>query len=173
MILFLCNCIFLSIFLVRLVWNSYPLGLMPGQDTTTFASEVPVSVIICCAIASSGCMVNILKRVPPPSWLTIQLFSHVLYIGLSSFLYNTRIIFSNVMSTNSTSQICYGCVLAQAVSRRLPTTAAWAQSEVISYGICGVSSGTRTGSLPALQFPLPIILSSGPHSLTILLSDCI
>jgi hypothetical protein len=56
----------------------------------------------------------------------------------------------------------FGRVIAQAVSRWLPTAAARVRFQVRSYGICGGQSGTGAGFLRALRFPLPI-----PHS-----TDC-
>jgi hypothetical protein len=48
-----------------------------------------------------------------------------------------------------------GCAIAQAVSRRLPTSAAWVRAQVGSCGICGGQSGTGAGFLRVLWFPLP------------------
>jgi hypothetical protein len=60
-------------------------------------------------------------------------------------------------------------VIAQAVSRRLPTTAARVPAQVRSCGICGGQSGTRAALLRVLRFPLPIIITStAPHSSSII-----
>jgi hypothetical protein len=48
--------------------------------------------------------------------------------------------------------------VVQAVSRRLPTTAARVQAQVRSCGICGGQSGAGAGFLLLLRFPLPILI---------------
>jgi hypothetical protein len=48
--------------------------------------------------------------------------------------------------------------LAQAVSSRLPTTAARVRARVSSCGICGGQKGTGPSFLRVLQFPLPILI---------------
>jgi hypothetical protein len=59
----------------------------------------------------------------------------------------------------------YGRAIAQAVSRWLPTVAAWVRTRVWSSGICGGQSGTGAVFLQVLQFPLPIcILPNSPSS---------
>jgi hypothetical protein len=58
-----------------------------------------------------------------------------------------------------------GRVIAQAVSRRLPTAAARVRSHVKSCGICGGQSGTGAGFLRVLRFPLPFLIPpTAPHS---------
>jgi hypothetical protein len=55
--------------------------------------------------------------------------------------------------------------IAQAVSLRLPTTAARVRAQVRSCGVCGGQSGIGTGFLRVLRFPLPIpIPPTAPHS---------
>jgi hypothetical protein len=55
--------------------------------------------------------------------------------------------------------------MAQAVSRRLPTAAAWVRAQVRLCGICGGQSGTGAGFLRVLRFPLPILIpSTAPHT---------
>jgi hypothetical protein len=55
--------------------------------------------------------------------------------------------------------------IAQAVSRRLPTSAARVPAQVRSCGICGGQSGTGAHFLRVLRFPLPILIPpTAPHS---------
>jgi hypothetical protein len=51
-----------------------------------------------------------------------------------------------------------GRTKAQAVSRWLPTAAAWVRARVWSSGICGGPSGAGEGFLRVLRFPLPIFI---------------
>jgi hypothetical protein len=51
-----------------------------------------------------------------------------------------------------------GHTIAQAVSRRLPTSAARVGAQVRSPGIFGGQSGTGTGFLRVLLFLLPILI---------------
>jgi hypothetical protein len=63
----------------------------------------------------------------------------------------------------------HGRATAQAVSRRLPTTAARVPAQVKSCGICGGHSGTGAGFLRVLRFPLTILLPLiAPHSSSII-----
>jgi hypothetical protein len=58
-----------------------------------------------------------------------------------------------------------GRVIAQAVSRRLPTAAARVRAHVRSCGICGGQTGTGAGVLRVPRFPLPILIPpTVPHS---------
>jgi hypothetical protein len=62
------------------------------------------------------------------------------------------------------SKTCYVArPVAQAVSRWLPTAAAWVRVRA-AYGGCGGQSGTGTGFLRVLRFPLPIIPPVSPSS---------
>jgi hypothetical protein len=64
-----------------------------------------------------------------------------------------------------------GRVIAQAVSRRLPTAAARVRAEVRSGGIYGGQSGIGAGSLRVLRFPLTILIPpTASHSHNHLLS---
>jgi hypothetical protein len=51
-----------------------------------------------------------------------------------------------------------GRAIAQAVSRWLPTAAAWVRARVSSSGICVGESGAGAGFLRVLRFPLPIFI---------------
>jgi hypothetical protein len=58
-----------------------------------------------------------------------------------------------------------GHVIAQAVSRRLPTAAARVPTHVRSRGIFGGHCGTGAGFLRVLRFPLPILIPpTVPHT---------
>jgi hypothetical protein len=61
-----------------------------------------------------------------------------------------------------TLSTCLGCAVAQVVSRWLHTVAA----RVRPCGIYGGQSGTGAGFFLVLQFPLPIIPPTAPHSLS-------
>jgi hypothetical protein len=54
-----------------------------------------------------------------------------------------------------------GCAIAQAVSRWLPTVAAWVHVRA-ACGVCGGQSGTGAGFLQVFWFPLPIIPPISP-----------
>jgi hypothetical protein len=57
-----------------------------------------------------------------------------------------------------------GLAIAQAVSRRLPSPAAWVRAQVRSRGICG-QSGAGVGFLRVLLFPLAIFIPpAAPYS---------
>jgi hypothetical protein len=59
----------------------------------------------------------------------------------------------------------HGYAIAQAVSRRLPTSAARVRVHVKSYGICGGQSGAGAGFIWVFRFPLPIFIPpTAPHS---------
>jgi hypothetical protein len=63
----------------------------------------------------------------------------------------------------------YGRAIAQAVSRRLPTTSARVRAQVKLCGICSGQSGTGAGFLRVLRFPLPnFIPPTAPHSSSII-----
>jgi hypothetical protein len=63
------------------------------------------------------------------------------------------------------SQSALGSAIAQVVSRRLPTAAARVRCQVRLCGICGEQSGTGTGFLRVLRFPLQILIPpTAPHS---------
>jgi hypothetical protein len=60
-----------------------------------------------------------------------------------------------------------GRAIVQVVSRRLPTAAAWVQSQVRLCGICGGQSGTGVGFFRVLRFLLLILIApTAPHSLS-------
>jgi hypothetical protein len=66
----------------------------------------------------------------------------------------------------------FGRAIAQAVSNRLPTTAALVRAHVKSCGICGGKCGTRADFLRVLRFPLPILISqAAPHSSSYIIRD--
>jgi hypothetical protein len=56
-----------------------------------------------------------------------------------------------------------GRVVAQAVSRRIPTAAARVHVRA-AYEVCGGQSGTGPGILRVFRFPLPIISPISPSS---------
>jgi hypothetical protein len=51
-----------------------------------------------------------------------------------------------------------GRAIAHAISRRLPTAAAWVRPQVRSCGIRGGRSGIGAGFLRVLRFPLPVLI---------------
>jgi hypothetical protein len=51
-----------------------------------------------------------------------------------------------------------GRAIAQAVSRQLPTAAAWVRARFKSRGICDGHSGTGAGFLLVLRVPLPNLI---------------
>jgi hypothetical protein len=67
-----------------------------------------------------------------------------------------------------------GRTIAQAVSRRLPTAAAWVRAQVRSCGICGGQSGIGADFLRELRVPLtiPFIPPTAPHSSFIIWDWC-
>jgi hypothetical protein len=59
----------------------------------------------------------------------------------------------------------FGRAIAEAVGRRLPTSVARVRGWVKSRGICDGRSGTGSGFLRVLRFPLPILIPpTAPHS---------
>jgi hypothetical protein len=61
-----------------------------------------------------------------------------------------------------------GSSIAQAVCRRLPTSAARVRDQVRSCGICGGQSGTGASFPSVLRFSLPILIPlTAPHSSSI------
>jgi hypothetical protein len=69
---------------------------------------------------------------------------------------------------NQLTQALPGRAIAQAVSRRFPTSAAPVRALVRSCGICGGQSGTGAGFLRELRFSLPILIPpSAPQSSSI------
>jgi hypothetical protein len=65
-----------------------------------------------------------------------------------------------VRSRTGRSPFFQGRAVAQAVSRVHPTAAARVRQKMRSCGIFGGQSGTETGSLPALRFLLPILITA-------------
>jgi hypothetical protein len=57
-----------------------------------------------------------------------------------------------------------GCAVAQTISHQLPTAVGQIRAWVRSCGICGGQSGTGAGFLRVLEFPLPSIPPTAPHS---------
>jgi hypothetical protein len=74
----------------------------------------------------------------------------------NSWFYDVACLQHRVPNSFHYFPICH--TIAQAVSRRLPTTAARVRARVRSCGICGRQSGTRAGFLRVLQFPPPIFI---------------
>jgi hypothetical protein len=66
-----------------------------------------------------------------------------------------------------------GRAITQAVTRRLPTTAAGVRARVRACGFCGGQSGTGEVFLRLLLFPLPIFIPPvAPHSSSIVRGWC-
>jgi hypothetical protein len=59
---------------------------------------------------------------------------------------------------------CEDRAIAEAVSRWLPTAAAWVRALVCSYAICGGQSGAGVGFLRVLWFPLLIFIPQNSPS---------
>jgi hypothetical protein len=73
---------------------------------------------------------------------------------------------STKLKLQSTGIFLLGRVIAQAVSRWLPTAVARVRSRVWSSGICGGRSGAGAGFLRVLRFPPPIFIPpNSPSSL--------
>jgi hypothetical protein len=65
----------------------------------------------------------------------------------------------------------FGCAIAQAVSRRLPTAAARDRAQISSCRICGGQSGTGGGFLRVFRCPPPFLIPpTATHSLSIIRS---
>jgi ribosomal protein L37AE/L43A len=62
------------------------------------------------------------------------------------------------LKRESSNILMNGRVIAEAVSRRLSTAVDRVRAQVWSCGICGGQSGTGTGFLRVLRFPLPVII---------------
>jgi hypothetical protein len=70
-----------------------------------------------------------------------------------------------IMSFSVTHALSQGRAVAQAVSCRLPTAAAWVRAQVKSCGIYGEQSGTGASFFRVLRFSLPILIPpTPPHS---------
>jgi hypothetical protein len=106
--------------------------------------------LMCFRWWSDACSKNTCKSFPTTQWHTAP----VTWLGKA-----TR---SKSWSTKILHKVR---AVVQAVGRRLPTAAARVQARVRSCGICGGQSGTETGFLRVLRFPLPILIPpSAPHS---------
>jgi hypothetical protein len=76
---------------------------------------------------------------------------------------------SNRIPDIPTVTLIVGRVIAQAVSRQLPTVAARVRGQVRSRGICGRQTVTGAGFLLRLLFPLPIVIPlTAPRSSSII-----
>jgi hypothetical protein len=86
-------------------------------------------------------------------------------IGSTTLLQSSR---SVCFHKNSWNSMVWGCVIAQAVSRWLPTAAARVRAWVWSSGICGRKSGDGAGFLRVPRFP-PAKLHSPKFSIIIII----
>jgi hypothetical protein len=99
-------------------------------------------------------------------WLRKGCFANLIGSEVLTAVVIKRSVFWSVMC-NPTLQR-KGRAIAQAVSRWLPTAAAWVRARVRSCGICGEQSGTGAAFLRILRFPLPILTPpTAPHSSSI------
>jgi hypothetical protein len=85
-------------------------------------------------------------------WVDVPIAGPSLFYFLSVPSADVAVHYSSKISRHE------GRVIAQAVSRRLPTAAARVRGRVRSWGMCGGQSGTGTGFLRVLRFPLPILI---------------
>jgi hypothetical protein len=82
---------------------------------------------------------------------------------------NPNPVYSHSILHDNTSKERIDRAIAQAVSRRLPTTVSRFRSQVRSSGICGGQRGAEAGYFRVLRFPLPILIPpTAPHSSSII-----